>query len=147
MRTSRWTSIALLLAAWLPALGAEFRSVAESAAVLYDAPSVKSRKLYVIGRSYPVEIVVVVDGWSKIRDVSGELAWIESRDLSERRTVLVKAKLADVRQSAADTAPLVFQAEQSVLFDLIEITAGGWARVAHRDGQGGYVKLSQLWGL
>ena len=126
---------------------ADFRSIAENAAVLYDAPSAKAKKLYVIGRSYPIEVIVVVEGWTKVRDASGELAWIESKGLSERRTVMVKTPLADIRQAADDQAPLVFQAEQSVLLDLVELTGTGWARVTHRDGQSGYVKLSQVWGV
>jgi len=126
---------------------ADFRSIGENAAVLYDAPSARARKLYVIGRSYPVEVIVVVEGWIKIRDAGGELAWIESKALSERRTVMVKTPLADIRQAANDHAPLVFQAEQSVLLDLVELTGTGWARVTHRDGQSGYVKLSQVWGV
>ena len=135
------------MAVAIPAHGADFRSVAEAAAVLYDAPSVKARKLYVIGRNYPVEVVVVVEGWTKIRDAGGELSWIESKSLSEHRTVMIKTKLADVRQRADDSAPLAFQAEQNVLLDLVELTGTGWARVAHRDGQSGYVRLSQLWGV
>ena len=108
----------------LPALtcaaapAADFRSIAENAAVLYDAPSTKAKKLYVIGRGYPLEVIVVVEGWVKIRDAGGELAWIESKVLSERRTVMVKMPLADIRQAADDHAPLVFQAEHSVLLDL-----------------------------
>ena len=137
----------LLVLAQADARAADFRSITENAAVLYDAPSAKAKKLYVIGRSYPVEVVVVVEGWIKIRDANGELAWIESKGLSERRTVMVKTPLADIRQAADDQAPLVFQAEQSVLLDLIELTGTGWARVTHRDGQSGYVKLSQVWGV
>jgi len=67
--------------------------VADNAAVLYDAPSVKSRKVYVVSQGYPVEVVVVVEGWSKVRDASGDLTWIESKRLSDKRTVLVKAIL------------------------------------------------------
>lgn len=130
-----------------PAGAADFRSVADNAAVLYDAPSAKAKKLYVIGRSYPVEVVVVVEGWTKIRDAGGELTWIESKNLSPHRTVMVKVGRADIRQAAADTAPLAFQAEQNVLLDLVELTGTGWARVAHRDGQSGYIKLNQIWGV
>jgi SH3-like domain-containing protein len=115
--------------------------------VLYDAPSVRAGKRYVIGRSYPLEVIVVVEGWTKIRDASGELAWIESKGLSERRTVMVTTRLADIRQAAGDHAPLAFQAEQNVLLDLVELTGAGWARVTHRDGQSGYIKLSQVWGI
>ena len=137
----------LILAACASAAAADFRSVADNAAVLYDAPSVKAKKLHILGRSYPVETVVVVEGWIKIRDASGELAWIEAKNLSERRTVMVKVRLADIRRAADDAAPLAFQAEQNVLLDLVELTGTGWARVTHRDGQGGYIKLNQVWGV
>jgi SH3-like domain-containing protein len=130
-----------------PAGAADFRSVADNAAVLYDAPSAKAKKLYVIGRSYPVEVVVAVEGWTKIRDAAGELTWIEAKNLSVHRTVMVKVARADIRQAAADTAPLAFQAEQNVLLDLVELTGSGWARVTHRDGQSGYIKLNQIWGV
>jgi len=147
MGARRWLGLAAAMAAAIPAHGADFRSVADAAAVLYDAPSVKARRLYVIGRNYPVEVVVVVEGWTKIRDAGGELSWIESKSLSERRTVMIKARLADIRQRADDSAPLAFQAEQNVLLDLVELTGTGWARVAHRDGQSGYVRLGQIWGV
>ena len=137
----------LMLVACAPAGAADFRSVADYAAVLYDAPSVRAKKLHILGRHYPVETVVVVEGWIKVRDASGGLAWIEARNLSEHRTVMVKVRLADIRQAANDAAPLAFQAEQSVLLDLVELTGTGWARVTHRDGQSGYVRLNQVWGV
>jgi len=140
-------ALVVLAMAALPAGAAEFRSVAENAVVLYDAPSAKAKKRYILGRGYPVEVVVVVEGWTKIRDASGELAWIETRSLSERRSVMVKTTLADVRMAAEDKAPLAFQAEQNVLLDLNELTGTGWARVTHRDGQTGYIKVSVVWGV
>jgi SH3-like domain-containing protein len=140
-------ALVVLAMAALPVGAAEFRSVAENAVVLYDAPSAKAKKRYILGRGYPVEVVVVVEGWTKIRDAGGELAWIETRSLSERRSVMVKTALADVRTAAEDKAPLAFQAEQNVLLDLNELTGTGWARVTHRDGQTGYIKVSVVWGV
>jgi len=140
-------ALVVLAMAAPPAGAAEFRSVAENAVVLYDAPSAKAKKRYILGRGYPVEVVVVVEGWTKIRDAGGELAWIETRSLSERRSVMVKTTLADVRTAAEDKAPLAFQAEQNVLLDLNELTGTGWARVTHRDGQTGYIKVSVVWGV
>ena len=146
-RLGRKLCAVLIVAACAPAGAAEFRSVADNAAVLYDAPSVRAKKLHILGRNYPVETVVVVEGWIKIRDASGELAWIEARNLSERRTVMVRVKVADIRQAANDAAPLAFQAEQNVLLDLNELTGTGWARVTHRDGQSGFIKVNQVWGV
>jgi SH3-like domain-containing protein len=129
-----------------PAAALEFRSVSENAAVLYDAPSAKANKLYIVNNGYPVEVVVAVEGWVKVRDINGDLTWIESKNLTDRRTVMVKVPLAQVRQSADDNAPVVFQAQQNVILDLVEATGGGWLRVKHRDGQTGFVKSSQVWG-
>jgi len=126
---------------------ADFRSVAENAAVLYDAPSAKAKKLYVVSHGYPVEVLVLVEGWSKVRDVSGELTWIESKQLSDKRTVMVRTPLAQVREAADDNAPVAFQAQQNVLLELLEVASGGWLRVRHRDGQSGYVRVAQVWGV
>lgn len=137
---------AFVAVAATPAWALDFRSVAESAAVLYDAPSARAKKLYVVNRGYPVEVVVAVEGWVKVRDASGELAWIESRFLSDRRTVMVKVPLAQIHQSTDDNAPVVFQAQQNVILELVDVASGGWLRVKHRDGQAGFVKVTQVWG-
>jgi len=129
-----------------PAAALEFRSVAENAAVLYDAPSAKAKKLFIVNHGYPVEIVVLVEGWAKVRDATGELTWVESKFLTDRRTVVVKVPQAQVRQSADDNAPVVFLAQQNVILDFLEVASGGWLRVKHRDGQTGFVKVGQIWG-
>ncbi|MBI2296910.1 MAG: SH3 domain-containing protein [Betaproteobacteria bacterium] len=128
------------------ARAAEFRSVADNAAVLYDAPSTKAKKLYVVSHGYPFEIVVIVEGWSKVRDANGELTWIENKHLANKRNVLVKVPLAQIREGAGDDAPVVFQAQQNVLLELLEVASGGWLRVRHREGQSGFVKITQVWG-
>lgn len=129
-----------------PVAAAEFRSIADNGAILYDAPSIKARKLYVASRHLPVEVVVSVEGWVKIRDRSGDLAWAEKKTLSETRFVIVTAPVADVRQSPDAAAPLVFQAQSQVVLELVEPVNADWVRVRHRDGQSGFVKTSQVWG-
>lgn len=49
----------------------------DSPAILYDAPSQRGVKLFVIHRDTPVEVVVSLEGWVKVRDAEGSLAWIE----------------------------------------------------------------------
>ena len=124
----------------------EFRSVTEPAAILYDAPSTKAQKLFVLSQGYPVEVVVKVEGWTKVRDDTGEFAWIENNRLSERHTVMVKVASAEARQAANENSPVVFTAEKSVFLELVDM-AVGWAKVRHHDGATGFIKVSQLWGL
>jgi SH3-like domain-containing protein len=146
MASARLISIVIAALAWSGAgFSADYRSVAENAAVLYDAPSAKSKKLYVVNQGYPLEVIVVVEGWSKVRDANGDLTWIESKHLAEKRTILVKAPVAQIRAAADDNAPVVFQAQENVLLELLEV-AGGWLKVRHREGQSGFVRIAQVWG-
>jgi len=142
-------AIACLLC-WFFAAGAwaaDFRSVGESGAVMYDAPSVKAKKLYVVSRDYPVEVMVNDGPWVKVRDATGQLAWLEKKVLSDRRIVVVTAPVAEVRQSPSEQAALAFRAQQGVALELAEIGSGGWAKVRLRDGRAGYVRIGQVWGL
>ncbi len=140
--------ISLLAAAMLPvvAQGADFLSVAEPA-VLYDGPSTKDKPRFVIARDTPVEMVVTVGAWVKIRDNEGALAWIEKASLTPKRTVMIRGERGQVRAAALETAPMVFEAERNVVLDLVEIGPPGWVSVKHRGGQSGFVKASQVWGL
>ena len=123
----------------------EYRAVGDNAAILYDGPTVRSTKLYVVNRGYPLEVVVVVEGWVKVRDASGTFAWIEAKQLTEKRTVMVKVPLAEVRTKPEDNAPVAFQAQQNVLLDVVGVN-GGWIEVRHRDGGAGFVRAQQVWG-
>jgi SH3-like domain-containing protein len=146
MRRSAAAVLMGYLVAAQPALGLDYRSLGE-VAVLYDAPSQKAQPLFVIARFTPVEAVVAIDGWLKIRDADGSLAWIEKRLLTERRTVLVRTARAQVRSQPEEKAALLFEAERDVVLELVEPGTSGWAKVRHRDGQSGYVSVSQVWGL
>jgi len=147
MAWTRWIVASLLALGAFSAHAIEYRSVAVDAAILYDAPSAQARKTTLLSRYYPVEIIVALDKWVKVRDASGALAWVETKDLSDKRTVLITSAVADVRQTPSAAAPLVFQAEKDVALELVEFNSGGWIKVKHRDGQTGYVEMSQVWGL
>jgi SH3-like domain-containing protein len=147
--TQRQIPSLLLVAALLVPVAvqaAEFRSVGEAGAVLYDAPSAQARKLFVARRYYPLEIVVALEQWDKVRDANGDLTWVEKRALSEQRMVIVIAPRAQVRAAPDASAPLVFAAEKDVALEVLEISRG-WVRVAHLDGQTGYVAANEVWGL
>ena len=129
------------------AYAADFRSVNDGAAVMYDAPSRASTPVFVASRLYPLEVIVNLDAWVKVRDHTGTFSWIEKKSLSDRRMVLVTAPNVEVRSRPEDAAPPVFQATQNVALELVEIAPGGWVRVRHADGSSGYVKSSLVWGL
>lgn len=135
-------------------VAAEYRSIGEPATVLYDAPSAKAKPLFVLGRDTPLEVIVPVEGWSKVRDAGGTIGWVEKKSLADKRTLVVRAPLAEVRVNPEDSAALVFRAEQHVLLELAETATSaattsspGWVKVRHRDGQAGFVRITQVFGL
>ncbi len=136
--------LALLFAGAANAL--DYRSVNE-AAVLYDAPSQKAKPLFVIAPGTPVEVIVGLDTWVKVRDLKGDLAWIERGQLADKRTLQVRAEGAQIRAEANDAARLAFEAEADVLLEFLEPGPPGWVKVRHRDGIQGFVKATQVWGL
>ncbi len=124
----------------------DFRSLT-AATVMYDSPSTKGKQLFIINAGTPVEAVVAMDGWTKVRDMQGTLAWVEKKSLAEKRTLQVRVDRAQIRAEPNDKAALVFEADRDVVLDLIESPAAGWVKVRHRDGQSGFVKVAQVWGL
>jgi SH3-like domain-containing protein len=134
-----------LLVAW-PAAALDYLSVAEPA-LAYDSPSRLGTPLYAFARGTPVEAIVVLDAWLKVRDVGGELVWMEKRQLSEQRTLIVRAERAQVRAQPDDSAPVIFETERDVVLEFVEPGPTGWVKVQHRGGQQGYVKAVQVWGI
>ena len=88
-----------------------------------------------------------LDQWTKVRDVNGEVAWVENKAFGDRATALVTVAVADVHSAPDVKAPLVFEAYKQVLLEVLAPPADGWVKVRHRDGQEGYVRTSQLWGV
>ena len=145
MSLARRALLALALAA-TPALAAEFRSLGDKPAILYDAPSTRADRLFAVSRNYPFEVLVKLDQWTKVRDSNGEVAWVENSALGSRATVLVTVPLADVRAAPNAQSALVFEAYKQVVLEVLEPAANEWVKVRHRDGQQGYIRVAHVWG-
>jgi SH3-like domain-containing protein len=147
----RFTRLITFTACLLPlaagtARAIEFKSVGGAPAILYDAPSEKGRKVFVAPREMPVEVVLTYGEWAKVRDVAGDLLWIESKALSPKRYVIANVPNIKVRAAADEKSAVVFTANRYVLFELAEPVVSGWVKVRHRDGQEGYLKAAEIWG-
>ena len=139
----RFLALVLFSAA---ANAADFRSVQDGAAVLYDAPSRAATPLFVVQKNYPLEVIVSLEGWVKVRDAAGALTWIERKSLGDKRMVLVTAPVADVRARPEEGAPLAFSVAQNVVLELVEPAQSGWLRVRYIDGTTGFIRASLVWG-
>ena len=90
-QVSKKSLVVSLILALLPlsAVALEYRSVAVPKAILYDAPSSSAKKILLLSQYYPVEIIVNLGDWIKVRDAQGSISWVEAKQLSSKRTVMV----------------------------------------------------------
>ncbi len=125
----------------------EFRSVAPPKAVMLDAPSLAAKKVYILSQGYPVEVIVNLGTWVKVRDQQGGLSWVENKYLASKRTLLVTAD-AEIKVKEDSAAALLASVERGVVLELLSPTIkNGWIKVKHRDGITGYIKSHLVWGF
>jgi SH3-like domain-containing protein len=108
----------------------------------------KGKKLYLIKAQTPVEVVVKLEGWFKVRDAEGHAGLDRgAKHLAERTDPGRDRAEGEIRQSDKPDAPLVAEARQ---MGGGGVCRAGFARLGqgpHRDGATGYVRATQVWGL
>jgi SH3-like domain-containing protein len=126
----------------------EFKSVAAPKATLYDAPSVAAKKILLLSQGYPVEVIVNLGEWLKVRDAQGSISWVEANQLSGKRTVMVIAANAEMRSGADAASSLLATLEKDVVLEIADARlTNGWLKVKHRDGITGFILISSVWGF
>ena len=125
---------------------AEFRSVSAPKAILYDSPSPQGNKLFILSQGYPVEMVVVLADWVKVRDKQGTLSWIEAKYLATQRTLLITTNV-EVKQTPEPSGALVARLEKDVVVDFVEPAQKGWVKIKHHDGLTGFIPTPAVWGF
>lgn len=150
MRRGAWVTALLLGLSWAAAHALAFRSIKESGALMYDAPALSARKLFVVSRHYPVEELSQYKNWTRVRDATGGIAWVPQNMLSRERWLLVTADEAKVCDEP--NGAVRFRVPRDGVLALVEPPRNGWishgwVKVRHRDGGEGYVRIGELWGL
>lgn len=146
LRCLRIAGYVMGLAVSAGSVGAQFRSVGDEPTILYDAPSSKSKRVFVLGSGYPVEVLVSLEGWTKIRDAGGSIGWVEAKALTPKRNVVVRANVAEVRAAAEAGSKVTFKVARGVMLEWLETMPGGWVKIRHAEAGQGFVQASELWG-
>lgn len=93
----------------------------------------------------PLQVVRRRETWLEVRDFQGRSGWIYAPLTDGRSTVVVTARLVNVRSGPGTDRPVVFTAERGVNF-LVLREQGGWLEVQHEDGDRGWVHGALVWG-
>jgi len=141
-----WLVVALALG--MPAIAvaaAKYVEVAVAAAILFDAPSDKANKRFIVTEATPLEVLSSLPPWTKVRDVDGSVNWIRAGELRDAGHLLARSA-ATVRAAPADTSPARFMVARGVLLERLGQARDGWIEVRHR-GAAGFVRTEEVWGL
>ncbi|MFP4561502.1 MAG: SH3 domain-containing protein [Thiohalorhabdus sp.] len=122
-----------------------FKSIDAGKANLRAGPGAEHPRQWVVSYGYPVRILDTRNGWARVEDYEGDVAWVAERLLSDRRTVLVTKQLVNVREGPDTSRDIVFQAEQHVVLRYLG-KRDDWVHVQHADGEKGWVYAALVWG-
>ena len=127
---------------------AEFLSVSVSKTILYEAPSATTKRVYLVSEGYPLEVIVNLGDWLKVRDPYGTLSWVESKNLQSKRTVIVKVDKANIFKEPELKSALLANIEKDVVIELSDpLITSGWIKVRYQQDLDGYIQASQVWGI
>lgn len=127
---------------------AEFRSVSVSKTILYEAPSATTKRVYLVSEGYPLEVIVNLGDWLKVRDPYGTLSWVESKNLQSKRTVIVKVDKANIFKEPELKSALLANIEKDIVIELSDpLITSGWIKVRYQQDLDGYIQASQVWGI
>ncbi|KPV39758.1 hypothetical protein AN478_10140 [Thiohalorhabdus denitrificans] len=135
----------LALLAGNPAGAAPYKSIDAGKVNLRAGPGTEHPRQWVVSYGYPVRVLETRNGWARVEDYEGDVAWVAERLLSDRRTVLVTKRLVNVREGPDTSHDIVFQAEQHVLLRYLG-KRDNWVHVQHADGEKGWVYAALVWG-
>ncbi|HEY8102184.1 MAG TPA: SH3 domain-containing protein, partial [Burkholderiaceae bacterium] len=69
------------------------------------------------------------------------------KQLTAKRTVVVNTPAAKIHAAADEASPVIFTTDKGVVLDISEPVASGWIKVKHSDGQIGFIKVTDVWGV
>ncbi|WP_437683900.1 SH3 domain-containing protein [Sorangium sp. So ce131] len=138
--------VLVALAALPGAARAEILSVNVPVANFRAGPSTSEPVEFTATRYYPVKVLEREDGWCKIKDFEGDLAWVAGRLLARVTTVVIKVSRGNVREAPTTSAEVAFQVQRGEVFKVLG-RKGRWLRVAALQGETGWVREDLAWGM
>jgi SH3 domain protein len=128
---------------------ADFISVKVKQAVLFEGPSKTTEKMYIVTEGYPLEVLVSLKDWKKVKDHNGKISWIESKNIHNERTVLITKDDAVIFNQANERSHKLANVDKFVVLKLNSpILIGNWAQVKTQiEGLIGFINSAEVWGL
>ena len=96
-------------------------------------------------KGLPLEILQEHESWRKVRDIDGAMGWMHKQLLVGKRSAIITADWAEIRDLPDVLSIMVIRAERGVTVKVEECQID-WCLV-NVDGEEGWVAKSSLWGV
>ncbi len=126
------------------ASAAEYASVNKDGANIRSGPGTNEEVYWEVFKDFPLKVVQRKDNWAKIEDFEGDTGWIYDSLLSDKKTVIIKVKKANIRVGPGENYEIVASALYGVVFNPGK-KEGEWLEISHADGTKGWIHKSLIW--
>lgn len=124
-------------------------SVNADQAFLHEAPSDSTKKSFIVTKGYPLEVIVSLKEWKKVKDHEGLINWIKTSDLSSKRSVLNLKGDNPIYLEPSSASPILAKVNENVTLELLDAKKiDDWVKVYSKVGDiEGFIKATDLWGI
>ena len=124
-------------------------SVNADQAFLHEAPSDSTKKSFIVTRGYPLEVIVSLKEWKKVKDHEGLINWIKTSDLSSKRSVLNLKGDNPIYLEPSSASPILAKVNENVTLELLDAKKiDDWVKVYSKVADiEGFIKATDLWGI
>ncbi len=107
-------------------------------------PSTKAEVAWQVTKYHPFQIVKKRGDWYKILDFEGDNGWVYKSLLSRTTTVITTVENCNVRSGPGTKNRILFIVDREVPLKVLK-RQGRWLRIAHEDGDKGWIHASLVW--
>jgi|TARA_B110000027_G_C15940712_1_gene221126 SH3-like domain-containing protein len=154
MSTKRYSNtfflaILLLFAFIQPVFSAEFIAVKTKKSILYEGPSESTSKEFIVTQSYPLQVLVKLKDWIKVRDHEGKISWIKAKDITRDRTVLTLKNNVILFYKPSYSSVKLADISVNVALRLVSpLNTDGWIEVKTLSQNiEGFIRVQDVWGF
>ena len=132
-----------------PASSADFVSIKVKKAFLYEGPSSSTDKEFIITEGYPLQVMVRLKDWIKVKDHLGKISWIQSADTSKDRNVMTLNDNVNLFYKPTTDSVHLAKIEKDITLKLLSpFPTNGWIQVKTLSQNiEGYIRAEDVWGL
>ena len=123
---------------------AEFVSVKKDAVNIRSAPSTKSKVIWQVFESFPLQVIKRDGKWVNVVDFEGDKGWIYDTLITSNKSVIVNVETANMRSGPTTGDTVVATVKKGVVFEPIEMK-GDWMKVRYKNEITGWMHNSLLW--